>query len=750
MGDLAKKLTINVDVAGITSAISGFRDLGNTMGGMGGMSANVNGLSEKMATLEETTQKNKKKSDEWFDSLFKLNTAWDLLSKTVGVAKSVFDSIVGVGSSIASDFIQTSSTFEQLNVRFESVFGGSGPAERALDWAKEFGARTPLTMEEVTNQMIKLKTFGFDPMDGIMQKLGDTAYALGTDFDGVVTALGQMKLKGKVSAEELMQLTERNIPAIQILQDKFHLTAKQMENIGNAGIKVDDAIKTIVDTLGTKYAGAMQKASDTWAGSFSTIEDSLTLMKLKIMDSGPYDFLVSKARDVRDALSTMMDSKVFADLAKQIGGGITEGLIKVESLFKRVFSKDVFNEVLDGAAIFAAGIAGTFNDIIDKFKLLGVGTNFVSGLEAFLQFVNLIRVAINNILEAVSLAIEVVVAKIQTAISNGAWWTKALDLKAEDMEGLNKLAGGIRSLKDLLGGDSGLSDSFKKIKDFFPNINKSLDSWKIDLSSIWQTHAKIKDAIDNLGKGYSTMGEAVKDLFSGQNIFGIFDKFKNSFNIRDVLNIPKDMVDQVGKNIGTFFDSLKNPVKIGTGNFEDVLKSTKTLSNETIAQMNKATESAMSNMGISTSNAVEKVENMDKLVMDATRESNHHLEEMAKLAADKFKSVSETVGDAFKASEETIGKALVAYADVLKEGDIIAQGKMQIEIKEEQSARDKLIETMQDLADQVEEQNHRQEKEPKIEVTVDGADGAIKELIDRILTEAMIRAKSEGILVAGV
>lgn len=256
--------------------------------------------------------------DSFLTKSLSIGAAWMAFNKAVDMVEA---GITAAYNAFAG-MIEISSIFEQLGVRFETVFGGAGPAQKALDWATEFAAKTPLSLEQVTERMLKLKTYGFDPMNGTLESIGNAAFALGSDFDGIVTALGQMQLKGKVSAEELMQLAERGVPAIRWVKDEFKLTAEQMEQIGKAGLKVDDVIALIVRKMSEQYTGAMAKASDTWKGSISTISDTWTIFQKKIMDSGPFSFLVENIRMVRDEFSAFVDSETGRHFAANIGGVI--------------------------------------------------------------------------------------------------------------------------------------------------------------------------------------------------------------------------------------------------------------------------------------------------------------------------------------------------------------------------------------------------------------------------------------------
>lgn len=72
-----------------------------------------------------------------------------------------------------------------------------------------------------------------------------------------------------------MQMAERGLPVFPILQEKLKLTAKEMENIGNAGIKSTTAINALLTGLNERFAGAMEKQSKTLMGTFSNLSDNV-------------------------------------------------------------------------------------------------------------------------------------------------------------------------------------------------------------------------------------------------------------------------------------------------------------------------------------------------------------------------------------------------------------------------------------------------------------------------------------------
>ena len=137
------------------------------------------------------------------------------------------------------------------------------------------------------------------------------------DLSGVILALGQIQTKGKLSAEELMQLAERGLPVYQILQDKLKLTSKEMANIGNAGISSGTAINALLTGLNEKFGGSMVKQAQTLTGQWSNLMDNLKTLvgnagqnindKIKGFIGKINDWFANNEQDIAAVFSSLME-----------------------------------------------------------------------------------------------------------------------------------------------------------------------------------------------------------------------------------------------------------------------------------------------------------------------------------------------------------------------------------------------------------------------------------------------------------
>ncbi len=181
--------------------------------------------------------------------------------------------------------LELAGNMEQARIGFTTMLGSAEKATAFLKQLQLFAAKTPFEFPQLQEASRLLLAFGFAAQDVVpmMTAIGNAAAGLGVGAEGIdraVRALGQMRAKGKVSAEEIMQLTEIGIPAYDILQKKFGLSAKQMENLGKAGIKADAAVKALVEGMNERFKDMMKNQSLSLLGLWSTIKDTFNMQIL--------------------------------------------------------------------------------------------------------------------------------------------------------------------------------------------------------------------------------------------------------------------------------------------------------------------------------------------------------------------------------------------------------------------------------------------------------------------------------------
>lgn len=72
-------------------------------------------------------------------------------------------------------------------------------ARESLAWVSEFATKTPYELNETTEAFVKLRAYGLDPKNGLLQILGDKSAAMGKDINQAVEAIADA-VTGKMSA----------------------------------------------------------------------------------------------------------------------------------------------------------------------------------------------------------------------------------------------------------------------------------------------------------------------------------------------------------------------------------------------------------------------------------------------------------------------------------------------------------------------------------------------------------------------
>ena len=169
---------------------------------------------------------------------------------------------------------------EQAQIAFTTMLGSAEAATAYLDDLAKFAARTPFEFPDLVQAAQRMMAMGFSA-DDVLPKLtaiGDAVAGLGGSadtIDRVTRALGQMRTKGMVAAQEMMQLTEAGIPAWQYLADVLGTNvAGAMALVERRAIDSKTAIDAITAGMVTDFGGMMAAQSQTLNGLISTIKDT--------------------------------------------------------------------------------------------------------------------------------------------------------------------------------------------------------------------------------------------------------------------------------------------------------------------------------------------------------------------------------------------------------------------------------------------------------------------------------------------
>lgn len=179
--------------------------------------------------------------------------------------------------------LETAAFMEQAKISFETLLGSSGEARKMLSDLSAFAAKTPFELPGITNNARALIGAGAAAESVIptMAALGDANAALGgsqNELNSIVRAWTQMMGKGKVSAEEMLQITEAGIPIWSLLSRAMGKPIGDLQKMASEGeLLSKDVLPLLEKQMGKEYGGAMAKQAQTLSGVWSTVEDTLNM-----------------------------------------------------------------------------------------------------------------------------------------------------------------------------------------------------------------------------------------------------------------------------------------------------------------------------------------------------------------------------------------------------------------------------------------------------------------------------------------
>tara|TARA_R110000803_G_scaffold19510_10_gene51009 strand:+ start:156 stop:3017 length:2862 start_codon:yes stop_codon:yes gene_type:complete len=178
--------------------------------------------------------------------------------------------------------VSAAAELETLETSLVSITGSASNAKATLKDLTDFTAKTPFQLEGVAaaaKQLITAKG-STQGLKGELKLLGDLSATVGVPIQELAAIYVKAFNKGKVQAEELNQISERGIPIIRLLAEEYGITSAEVFKLGEQGkISFTDLQNVLQKTTqeGGLAFGAMERQSETFNGTISTLKDNIKL-----------------------------------------------------------------------------------------------------------------------------------------------------------------------------------------------------------------------------------------------------------------------------------------------------------------------------------------------------------------------------------------------------------------------------------------------------------------------------------------
>lgn len=243
-------------------------------------------------------------------------------------------------------------SLEQSRIAWATMLGGAAQANTMLANLQQFAATTPFEFPDVERAGKRLLAMGFAARDIIplLTDVGNASSALGLGVEGIdriTLALGQMSSRTKVSAQDMLQLTEVGVPAWRILAEAMGTSIAQVQDAAEKGVIPAQTFITAFQQFSrTNFGGLMDQQSRTFVGALSNIRD-----QLRIVSSSAFQPLFEALSRLLQQFAEFTQSQAVRDF----GNGFREASIGLLA-FIDVASRS--GPILEGLKAALIGIAG--------------------------------------------------------------------------------------------------------------------------------------------------------------------------------------------------------------------------------------------------------------------------------------------------------------------------------------------------------------------------------------------------------
>jgi tape measure domain-containing protein len=220
---------------------------------------------------------------------------------TFMIAYTGLDLIKDGVTAVAGAMVSGNAEMENYQASFSVLMGSADKARAMIGKIADMAAKTPFEMPQLVRAAQQMLSFGFsaEKIIPMLTTIGDAASAspqgMAMAVERITRAIGQMQAKGKITAEEMMQLTEAGIPAWDLLAKAMGKTSAQVMAMSQSGrLKAGVGIEALLQGMSGKYGGMMAEKSQTFEGLASTARDETAKALRKIGEpvfAGMKDFL---------------------------------------------------------------------------------------------------------------------------------------------------------------------------------------------------------------------------------------------------------------------------------------------------------------------------------------------------------------------------------------------------------------------------------------------------------------------------
>lgn len=247
-----------------------------------------------------------------------------------GILAGVFavDKILEFGKHV----VNLTAEFQKMEAVLTNSLGSSSAAQRAMSMIADFAAKTPYSVNELTEAYVKLASRGIRATSKELESIGDLAAASGKSFDQLTEAI----------LDSLSGENERLKEFGVIAQKTGETTQYTFKGVTTEVKNTREAILEYMVSLGQVegVTGSMNSISETLTGQISNLGDSFDQLFLTLgqQQSGIFSNTIKLVNDLTQGLTTLISTTDQLG-EKMAAKGVSDFAVKIENDLKALAAK---------------------------------------------------------------------------------------------------------------------------------------------------------------------------------------------------------------------------------------------------------------------------------------------------------------------------------------------------------------------------------------------------------------------------
>lgn len=235
------------------------------------LEAGLKSINKDLETLEKPATSVSKSISSGFNSIGKVATK-------AGTALTAGLTVPLIALGTAG--VKYNAQMEDFEANLTTLLGNADKAKAMLNDLKEMANTTPFETTDLLEATQMMLGFGLaaDKTQGYLQTLGDISMGNSEKLMSLTRAFSQIGASGKATMEDINQMIDAGFNPLQIMAEQTGKSMAELrDEISDGKISFEDIAKAmqIATSEGGRYYNAMEKASQTMNGKFSTAMDAL-------------------------------------------------------------------------------------------------------------------------------------------------------------------------------------------------------------------------------------------------------------------------------------------------------------------------------------------------------------------------------------------------------------------------------------------------------------------------------------------